>query len=118
MNYTDFMRLLADAAECKTLDEYIAECGGSLPDEYYDDGIATGDKVQLIKSTLKYIWDYSRDKSFANIYKLSGHKTYAALYRALELPTRTAENWVAGARTPPPYLMDMIAYIVLGILDQ
>lgn len=115
MTYKTFLRLLADAAECKTLDEYIAECGGSLPDEYYDDGIATGGKIARIKDTLQYIWEYARNKSFAKLYELSKYNSQTQLYLILNIPRRTVQNWLGGISNPPPYVLDTIAFAILTI---
>ena len=37
--YTDFTRLLIDVSECKDMDRYIAEVGGSVPLDNVDDVI-------------------------------------------------------------------------------
>ena len=37
--YTDFCRLLIDVSECKDIDSYIAEVGGSVPLDNVDDVI-------------------------------------------------------------------------------
>lgn len=116
MTYTAFMRLLSDAADCATYDQYVAEVGGSLPGEFYDDGVAAGDKVELINAALKYTWEYAHDKSIAKIYELSGLRMHTELMRLIGLPIRTGEDWFGGARTPPPYVMDTIAFAVLGIV--
>jgi hypothetical protein len=127
MTYKTFKRLLADAADCESYEQYIAEVGGSLPDEFFDDGIAdnddvsaesddANDKLSLIKRALNFVWDYSRDRSFAKLCELSALKTHAELYNILDIPRSSAQQWLAGVRTPPAYVMDTMAFAVLGVV--
>lgn len=46
---------------------------------------------------------------FHDLRKRSGmtQKEYAAYFN---IPTRTIEDWDRGARVPPPYLLELMAY--------
>ena len=108
MTRQEFYRLRINAAECRSFDEYVFEVGGSLPGEYYtEDGIA--DKAI---AALQIIWDLRENYNFSSIRKASGltQKGFSAEYG---IPLRTIEDWCTGSRTPPPYLLDLLAADVI-----
>ena len=37
MKVSTFRKLLINASECKSLETFYIECGGSLPENYYED---------------------------------------------------------------------------------
>lgn len=102
--YQDFERLLTDTTECKDLDSYIAEVGGSVP---LDD---VGKAVKL----LTMIWDVGH--AGLTIKSLSAACDISVRRIAMQygLPTRTVENWASGDRTPPEWQLPIIAYAVIS----
>lgn len=103
ISYTDFRRLLTDATECCTLDDYITECGGSVP----------LDNVEDVLQILSTIWEIGRDG--LTIKSLSSACDIPARQIALRygLPTRTVEGWSSGVRVPPKWQLPLIAYAVM-----
>lgn len=106
--YTDFRRLLTDVSECRDLESYIAEVGGSVPLEDVDETIRL----------LTTVWNMSHDgltvKSIAAACGISVRQI-AIRYG---LPTRTVENWASSERTPPTWQLPLIAYAVLSDEDN
>lgn len=102
--YNDFRRLLTDAGECETLEQYIAEVGGSVP----------LDDVDEVIRTLTTIWGLASDGL-----------TIKSISRALKIPVRqisiqygmamrTVEQWSSGTRNPPEWMLPMVAYAVMS----
>lgn len=104
IDYTDFRRLLTDTTECKDLDSYIVEVGGSVPMD---------DAEDVIK-LLTMIWHMGH--TGLTIRSISATCDISARQIALQygLPTRTVENWASGTRTPPEWQLPLIAYAVLS----
>ena len=104
ISYTDFFRLLTDTTECKDLDAYIAEVGGSVP----------LDDVEAVIKLLTIIWDMGH--AGLTIRSLSAACDISVRRIALQygLPTRTVENWSSGDRTPPAWQLPLIAYAVIS----
>ena len=100
--YQDFRRLLTDTTECKDLETYIAEVGGSVP----------LDDVGKVVKLLTIIWDMGH--AGLTIRSLSAACDISVRRIALQygLPTRTVENWSSGDRTPPSWQLPLIAYAV------
>lgn len=103
MNKSTLHRLLLGAQDCATLDEYIAEEGGSLPAEYYSPDGSADDAVEL----LEILWNLSRSLNFSSVRKLSG-LTQRAFADEYSIPVRTIENWDAGMREPPQYVLELL----------
>lgn len=102
--YQDFKRLLTDTTECKDLDSYIAEVGGSVP---------LDDATEVIRC-LTSIWEMGHEG--LTIRSISAACNISARQIALQygLPTRTVENWCSGDRTPPEWQLPLIAYAVMS----
>ena len=109
MLLTEFHRLRIDAEECSSLDEYIAEEGGSLPEECYP---ADGSGDAPIK-ILTIIWELSHDFNFRKLRAISG-LTQEAFVREYRIPRRTIEHWDVDERTPPPYVLELLAADVVS----
>ena len=109
MLLTDFHRLRIGAEECSSLDEFIAEEGGSLPEECY---AADGSGDAPIK-ILKTIWELAHDFNFRKIRAISG-MTQAEVVREYRIPRRTVEHWDVGERTPPSYVLELLAADVVS----
>lgn len=101
--YQDFCRLLADTKEFETLDIYIAECGGSVN--------ADADAAIELLTT---IWSLGHDGLSMDSILKTNHATMRDLSREYKIPYRTIQNWKAGVRNPPEWLLPMIAYAILS----
>jgi DNA-binding transcriptional regulator YiaG len=104
ITYTRFLSLLSDVPDCASLDEYIAECGGSVPADSAEEAIRL----------LTAIWTMSRDglsiKSVAAACEVSVRR----IAITLDIPARTVEDWSSGVRNPSPWQLPLIAYAVLS----
>lgn len=104
ITYARFQALLLDVLDCSSLEEYIAECGGSVP----------LDDADAVIRTLTCLWSMTRDgltiKSIASACGLSVRQ----LALAIDLPLRTAENWASGVRNPPAWQLPLIAYAAMS----
>lgn len=104
ITYQDFRCLLTDATECKDLETYIAEVGGSVP----------MDDVGKVVKLLTIIWDMGH--AGLTIRSLSAACDLSVRRIAMQygLSTRTVENWSSGDRTPPSWQLPLIAYAVIS----
>lgn len=104
ITYTDFRRLLTDASECATFDEFVAECGGSIP------LTNLGTTLMLLKA----IYDIGHDgltvRKLCEVC-LPSQRQLAIRYG---IPVRTVEDWCAGHRSPAPAMLPLIAYAVVS----
>lgn len=107
INYTDFLRLLYSVPDCATLDEYIAECGGSVP----------LDDVDQVIDLLGLIYEIGLDLSIKNIAASCG-VSVRRLAMSYGIPTRTVENWASGAARPPLWQLPLIAYAAISDVMQ
>lgn len=102
--YTRFLSLLSDVPDCASLEEYIAECGGSVPTDRADEAVRL----------LTIIWTMGHDgltiKSIAAACDLSVRR----LAMTYGLKQRTVEDWAAGKASPPPAQLPLIAYACLS----
>lgn len=109
MLLSDFHRLRNGAENCSSLDEFIAEEGGSLPEECYP---ADGSGDAPIK-ILTIIWELAHDFNYKKLRAISG-LTQAEFVREYRIPRRTIEHWDMDERTPPPYVLELLAADVLS----
>lgn len=111
MSYQEFYRLLLDAGDCKDFDEYVAECGGSVP----------LDDVDAVLRVLHYIWDYAQVPEVSTIWRASGlsQRRFVSEYN---IPSRSFESWASdssSSRRPPEYTVRLLAFAVLSdILER
>lgn len=102
--YSDFRRVLMDAAQCADFDAYVAEVGGSVP----------LDDVEDVLCLLRLTWTLGHEgltiRKIAEVCGLSMRR----LAMEYGLPTRTVENWAAGVRNPPEWQLPLIAYAALS----
>lgn len=103
MKYKDFIRLKMDVLEFSNFEDYLADCGGSVPEAVPED---------QVEKTIRYIWDYAHEKTFRSVIELAGCGVSEAA-RQLNVPLRTVQGWAGGERTPPEYVLDMCASIIL-----
>ena len=107
INYTDFLRLLYAVPDFATLDEYIAECGGSVP----------LDDVNQVIDLLGLIYEISCDLSIKTIASTCGISV-RRLAMSYGIPTRTVENWSSGSSRPPLWQLPLIAYAAISDVMQ
>lgn len=107
MTYEDFIRLMMDATEFETLDGYIAEVGGSVPENVPD-----GKIVPLLEDC----YTFGRDQSIVNLRKMTG-LSRAEFSRTYRIKLRSLENWETSAslsaRSAPDYVVNLLAYAVV-----
>ena len=113
MLLSDFHRLRIAAEDCSSLEQYIAEEGGSLPEECYP---TDGSRYAPIK-ILIFIWELTHDFNFRKLRAISG-LTQAEFVREYRIPRRTVEHWDVGERTPPPYVLELLAANVITELVE
>lgn len=104
MTFETFYSLTLDATEFTDPEAFTAECGGSVPDEL---------PVDQLLAILADVYTYAHDRSVAAIRSITG-LSRAAFSRAYHIPIRTLENWDAGVRACPPYVLDLLAYAVIN----
>lgn len=104
MLLSDFHRLRVDAEECSSLDEYIAEEGGSLPEECYPADMSAEKPIKI----MSIIWELAHDFYFKKLRAISG-LTQESFVREYRIPRRTVEHWDVGERTPPSYVLELLA---------
>lgn len=109
MLLSEFHRLRIATEDCSSLEQYIAEEGGSLPEECYSaDG--SGDAPVKI---LTIIWELAHDFCASKVRAVSG-MTQAEFVREYRIPRRTVEHWDVEERTPPSYVLELLAADVLS----
>lgn len=109
MLLSDFHRLRIDAEDCSSLDEFIAEVGGSLPEECYPADMSAEKPIKI----MSIIWELAHDFNFRKLRAISG-MTQAEFVREYRIPRRTVEHWDVGERTPPPYVLELLAADVVS----
>lgn len=98
--FNDFLRLLNEASTFPDVEQFIAECGGSVPLDDADE----------IVRLLDIIWSMG-----------SGGLTIDSIFRTCErsmrnfaityhLPVNTVQNWHFGKTTPPTWQLPLLAY--------
>lgn len=102
--YAEFRRLLISAPECATYDEYVAECGGSVP-------LTNVGTAMLL---LKTIYDIGHDgltvRRLCEVCLPSQRQLAVRYY----IPSRTVEDWCAGHRDPTGSTLLFLAYAVVS----
>lgn len=103
--------LLAEVSAYTDRDAYISDLAlSSMWGDGPDDDIPA-DRLAL----LGRIWDFAH-MDFRAIRQASG-LSMTAIAARFDIPYRTVQDWDAGRRTPPPYVLRMIAEI-LGLLPN
>lgn len=98
MNILTLHSLILDARECDTLELFALECGGSLPESIPE---------ERSMDVLAAIYSFSRDYTFSRVRNISG-MTQQRFAWEYNIPLRTIENWDAGTRTPPNYVLELL----------
>ena len=108
MKVSTFRKLLINASECKSLETFYIECGGSLPENYYEDNGNAEKAVHVMKK----IWELHNNFTFKKVREISGlsQEKFATEYN---IPLRTVENWETGTRNPTKYILELLAADVI-----
>lgn len=109
MLLSDFHKLRIAAEDCSSLDEYIAEEGGSLPEECYPADMSAEKPIKI----MSIIWELAHDFNFKKLRAISG-LTQESFVREYRVPRRTVEHWDVGERMPPSYVLELFAADVLS----
>lgn len=94
------------ALDCTDFEQFVAECSSSMPEEYFAEGVD-------IAAAMQQIWDLSYDFTFRRLHDIHG-VSLQAFSREYEIPLRTLEEWNAGRRTPPEYVLELLCADVLS----
>lgn len=105
MTYTELHRLLIDADDCETFEQYLAEAGGSLEAEFYESENAA-------YNLLADVWKLHESHTYRTVVEISGLSNRQIAIR-YNIPIRTAENWHVGIREIVPYFLDLMASDIL-----
>lgn len=98
--YSDFARLLTDTAEYTDFDQYVAECGGSVP----------LNDVSDVLHVLRIIWAMGHEGLTIKTIAAACDRSVRSFYRDYGIPVRTLENWSINVRTSAPYVLPLVAY--------
>ena len=96
MTFDLFCSLTVSAGEFADRESFVAEHGVTIPDERLYD-----------------VYAYAHDRSMNAIRAISG-LSRAAFARDYRIPIRSLENWEAGVRACPAYVLDLLAYAVIN----
>lgn len=102
ITYPTFARLYEEASGYSNLDMYVAERGWQEWMDKYD--------VDAISDILEKIYTIS-GLSIHDLREWSGYYL-AEMSRQYRIPLRSLENWDAGNRVPPEYVVTLIAYAI------
>lgn len=108
MLLSDFHRLRIDAEDCSSLEQYIAEEGGSLPEECYSADMSGDAPIKI----LNIIWELAHDFNFKKVRAVSG-KTQSEFALEYGIPRRTVEDW-EGSHSQLKYVLELLAADVLS----
>ena len=107
MNYKEYLAYVNDAKSCESAEILRMEYGYPPECEWTAEG--------LIKA-FEIIFAVSKS-DFPKIVELSGGNL-SELCRWLNIPLRTAQAWVAGDRTPPTYIIQMIGFALISQCEK
>lgn len=102
--YSDFVRLLADAAKFDSFEEYAAAHGGSVPVENQYKAVAL----------LMQLWTLGHDGLSIDSIRAVVGVTLAELTRRYGVMYDTAQKWHLGRRKASELLLSLLAYAVLS----
>ena len=107
MNYKEYLAYVEEAKSCESAEVLRMEYGYPPECEWTAEG--------LIKA-FEIIFAVSKS-DFPKIVELSGGNL-SELCRWLNIPLRTAQAWVAGDRTPPTYIIQMIGFALISQCEK
>ena len=106
MRLSEFHKNLILASECDTRKKYLQK----KEIEIYD-------KTKPTHVALAKIWELAHDFNFRKLRQISG-LTQAKFAQEYGVPPRTLEKWDTGERTPPPYVIELLAADVITELVE
>lgn len=106
MRLSEFHKNLILASECDTRKKYLQK-----------KEIEVYDKTNPTHVALAKIWELSHDFNFQKLRQISG-LTQAKFAQEYGVPPRTLEKWDTGERTPPPYVIELLAADVITELAE
>ena len=107
MNYKEYLAYVNEAKSYESAEAIRIEYGFPPECEWTAEG--------LIK-VFEIIFAVSKS-DFPKIVELSGGNL-SELCRWLNIPLRTAQAWVAGDRTPPTYIIQMIGFALISQCEK
>lgn len=90
------------ASQCVTMKKYLKK-----------KEIEVYDKTNPTHVALAKIWELAHDFNFRKLRQISG-LTRESFVREYRIPRRTIEHWDVGERTPPSYVLELLAADVLS----
>lgn len=90
------------ASQCVTKKEYLKK-----------KEIEVYDKTNPTHVALAKIWELAHDFNFRKLRQISG-LAQESFVREYRIPRRTVEHWDVGERTPPSYVLELLAADVLS----
>lgn len=107
MNYKEYLAYVNEAKNYESAEALRIEYGFPPDCEFTADG--------LVKA-FDIIYAVSRE-DFPKIVELSGGNL-SAMCRGLNIPLRTAQNWLSGNREPSPYIVEMIGFALISQCEK
>ena len=95
-----------NALDCTDFEQFVAECGGSMPEEYFAEGVD-------IVSAMQQIWDLAFNFTFRRLKCIHGG-SLRSISQEYGIPLRSLEDWNSGKSSPPEYVLEFLAADVLA----
>lgn len=95
-----------NALDCADFSQFVAECGGSMPEEYFTEGVD-------IVAAMQQIWDLAFDFNFRRLKCIHGG-SLRSIAQEYSIPLRSLEDWNSGKSSPPEYVLELLAADVLA----
>ena len=102
MNYELYLRLYSEAKSYADVDMYIAERG-------FQDWMEPYTETEVV-DILRTIFNIS-GMTFKDLREAIG-LSRIQFSRSYSIPIRSLENWDAGAREAPEYVLDLVSYTI------
>lgn len=95
-----------NALDCTDFEQFVAECGGSMPEEYFAEGVD-------IVSAMQQIWDLAFNFTFRRLKCIHGG-SLRSISQEYGIPLRSLEDWNSGKSSPPEYVLEFLSADILG----
>lgn len=104
ITYNQFLRQVAAVNDCSDVDSYIREQSGS---------VRTGGETEAVQ-LLGVIWNMAHGGLTIKQIAAACGISVRQIGIRMGIPARTVEQWSAGVRNPPEWLMPLIAYAAMS----